>query len=379
MKGSPLRSIGLATAFAFCLLVPEGRVSALAPSQRQIEFFETRVRPILAGTCQKCHGAEKQKGGLRLDSRESALKGGESGAAVVPGKPTESPMIDAVNYRGLEMPPNGKLNPGDIAALAEWVKIGTPWPAEKPHAAASRRSEFTITEEDRRYWALQPVGNPPVPKVRRTDWVANPIDAFVLAGLERKGLAQIHPRARALFIRRLYYDLIGLPPTPEAIDTFVADHSAPAYERMVDELLSRKEYGERWGRHWLDVTRFAQTNGYERDAEKPEAWRYRDYVIASLNDDKPYDRFVIEQLAGDELPDATKDSLIATGFYRLGIWDDEPDNQKAAAWDETDEIVRTTGSAFLGLTLGCAALPQSHVRSHLPGGLLPVCGLLSER
>ena len=323
-------------------------------SRHQIEFFETKVRPILAGTCQKCHGSQSHKGGLRLDSRESLLKGGESGAAVIPGKPDASPMIDAVNYRGLEMPPTGKLNQREIAALAEWVKMGAPWPNEPPSAATSRRSDFTITDEDRHYWAFQPVGNPAIPKVNRADWVANPIDAFVLARLEEKGLAPNPPADPRALMRRLFFDLIGLPPTPEEIDAFAADHSPQAYERLVDGLLSRKQYGERWGRHWLDVTRFAQTNGYERDAEKPEAWRYRDYVIAAFNDDKPYNRFVVEQLAGDELPDATNDSIIATGFYRLGIWDDEPDNQKAAAWDELDEMVRTTGASFLGLTLGCA-------------------------
>ncbi len=356
----------LALVAGLCLLARTVSAAAPAPiSPHQIEFFETRVRPILAGTCQKCHGVEKQKGGLRLDSRESALKGGDSGAAVVPGNPAQSPMIDAVNYRGLEMPPTGKLNQREIAALVEWVKMGAPWPKEQPSASASRRSEFTITDEDRQYWAFQPVGNPRVPKVGRTDWVANPIDAFVLARLEEKGLAPNPPADPRTLIRRLFFDLIGLPPTPEEIDAFLADHSPRAYERLVDNLLSRKQYGERWGRHWLDVTRFAQTNGYERDAEKPEAWRYRDYVIQAFNDDKPYDRFVIEQLAGDELPDPTNQSIIATGFYRLGIWDDEPDNQKAAAWDEIDEMVRTTGSTFLGLTLGCARC-HNHMFDPIP-------------
>jgi Protein of unknown function (DUF1549)/Protein of unknown function (DUF1553)/Planctomycete cytochrome C len=323
-------------------------------SPHQIEFFESKVRPILSGTCLKCHGAGTHKGGLRLDSRESVLKGGDSGAAVVPGKPTDSPMIDAINYRGIEMPPTGKLNSREIAALVEWVKMGAPWPKEAPPAAASRQSDFTITDQDRKYWAFQPVGHPAIPKVRRADWVANPIDAFVLARLEEKGLAPNPPADPRTLIRRLFFDLIGLPPTPEEVDRFAADHSPQAYERLVDELLARKQYGERWGRHWLDVTRFAQTNGYERDAEKPEAWRYRDYVIAAFNDDKPYNRFVLEQLAGDELPDATNESIIGTGFYRLGIFDDEPDNQKAAVWDEMDEMVRTTGASFLGLTLGCA-------------------------
>ncbi len=324
------------------------------PTDKEIEFFETNVRPILAGTCQKCHGADKQKGGLRLDSREALLKGGESGAAVVPGRPDESPMIDAVNYRGLEMPPTGKLAPRQIVALAEWVRMGAPWPKEKPAAAGSRRADFVITDEDRTYWAFQPIGHPQPPIVRAKAWVANPIDAFLLEKLEDKRLMPNPPADPRTLVRRLFFDLIGLPPKPEEIDAFVADHSPQAYERLVDDLLSRKQYGERWGRHWLDVVRFAQTNGYERDAEKPEAWRFRDYVIASFNADKPYNQFVLEQLAGDELDEPTHESIIATGFYRLGIWDDEPDDKRVAAWDELDELVRTTGEGFLGLTMGCA-------------------------
>jgi mono/diheme cytochrome c family protein len=320
----------------------------------QIEFFESRVRPVLAGTCQKCHGVATHKGGLRLDSRDAALKGGDSGAAVVPGNPDASPMIEAVNYRGLEMPPTGKLKPREIEALVEWVKMGAPWPKEATKPTGPSRSEFTITDEDRRYWAFQPIGHPRPPAVKSKDWAANPIDAFILAQLETKELSPNPPAEPRVLIRRVFFDVIGLPPTPEEVDAFVRNPSEGAYARLIDNLLARKEYGERWGRHWLDVVRFAQTNGYERDAEKLESWRYRDYVIDAFNADKPYDRFILEQLAGDELDEPTRESLIATGFYRLGIFDDEPDNQAAAAWDEVDEIVRTTGAAFLGLTLGCA-------------------------
>src|SRR5580704_191599 len=320
----------------------------------QVEFFESKIRPVLAGTCQKCHGVSTHKGGLRLDSRDAALKGGDSGAAVVPGNPDASPMIEAINYRGLEMPPTGKLKPREIQALVEWVKMGAPWPKEDSKSAGPSRGDFTITDEDHHYWAFQPIGHPQLPAVRAKNWVANPIDAFVLASLEEKGLAPNPPAEPRVLIRRVFFDVIGLPPTPEEVDVFVKNPSDEAYSRLIDGLLARKEYGERWGRHWLDVTRFAQTNGYERDAEKPESWRYRDYVIDAFNADKPYDRFITEQLAGDELDEPTPESIIATGFYRLGIWDDEPDNQEAAAWDEMDEMVRTTGASFLGLTLGCA-------------------------
>jgi hypothetical protein len=334
----------------------------------QIEFFESKIRPVLAGTCQKCHGSATHKGGLRLDSREAALKGGDSGAAVVPGNPDASPMIEAINYRGLEMPPTGKLRPREIEALVQWVKMGAPWPQEKKEdakAAGQSRGDFTITEEDRRYWAFQPIGHPRPPLVRTRGWAANPIDPFILARLEAKGLSPNPAAEPRVLIRRMFFDVIGLPPTPDEVDAFVANPSDEAYSRLIDELLSRKEYGERWGRHWLDVTRFAQTNGYERDAEKPESWRYRDYVVNAFNADKPYDRFIIEQLAGDELDEPTAESIVATGFYRLGIWDDEPDNQAAAAWDEVDEMVRTTGAAFLGLTLGCARC-HNHMFDPIP-------------
>jgi hypothetical protein len=348
----------LARCLLFVALIALAPVALRAASPQfppgQIEFFESKVRPVLAGTCQKCHGATTHKGGLRLDSRDAALKGGDSGAAVVPGNPDASPMIEAINYRGLEMPPTGRLKPREIEALIAWVKMGAPWPKEEAKSAGPSRGDFTITDEDRRYWAFQPIGHPQPPIVRTRSWAANPIDAFILAQLDSKGLSPNPPADPRVLVRRVFFDVIGLPPTPEEADAFVADPSEQAYVRLIDSLLSRKEYGERWGRHWLDVVRFAQTNGYERDAEKPESWRYRDYVIDAFNADKAYDRFVTEQLAGDELDEPTRESIIATGFYRLGIFDDEPDNQTAAAWDEVDEMVRTTSASFLGLTLGCA-------------------------
>jgi hypothetical protein len=351
---------------AVCLTATAAIAANPQFAPNQIEFFESKVRPVLAGTCQKCHGGANHKGGLRLDSRDAVLKGGDSGAAVVPGKPDSSPMIEAINYRGLEMPPTGKLKPREIEALVEWVKMGAPWPKEQPTKSdGPTRGEFRITDEDRRYWAFQPIGHPQPPAVHANNWAHDPIDAFILAQLEAKGLTPNPPAEPRVLIRRLFFDVIGLPPTPEEVDAFVANPSEPAYTRLIDNLLSRKEYGERWGRHWLDVARFAQTNGYERDAEKPESWRYRDYVIDSFNSDKHYDRFITEQLAGDELAEPTAESIIATGFYRLGIWDDEPDNQTAAAWDEIDEMVRTTSAAFLGLTMGCARC-HNHMFDPIP-------------
>jgi hypothetical protein len=211
-----------------------------------------------------------------------------------------------------------------------------------------RQREPQITDQDRAHWAFQPLHRPTVPPG------ANPIDAFVLAQLRAKGLAPNPPATPRELVRRAYFDLTGLPPTPEEVTAFEKDPGPDRYERLLDHLLARPQYGECWGRHWLDVARFAQSNGYERDAEKPLAWRYRDYVIKAFNDDKPYDRFVLEQIAGDELPDATAESVAATAFQRLGVWDDEPDDKRMAEFDALDDVLSTTGAAFLGLTLGCA-------------------------
>ncbi|MFO1501877.1 MAG: DUF1549 domain-containing protein [Verrucomicrobiota bacterium] len=330
-----------------------------APSQHDLDFFEKRVRPVLAEHCYACHSAEsdKLKAGLRLDSREALLSGGDSGPAAVPGDPEHSLMIKAVRHldKDLQMPPRkGKLPEDRIEDLARWVQIGLPWPAESQSRSGSAKRTFAITESDRAYWAFQPVRKPALPAVQNKAWIENGIDAFVLAQLEAKGLTPNPPATRRELARRVYFDLLGLPPRPEELAAFIHDPSPDAYERLVDSVLARPEYGERWARHWLDVVRYAQSNGYERDSEKPLAWRYRDYVIRALNEDKPYSRFIQEQIAGDELADATADSVVATGFQRLGVWDDEPDDPKMAEFDALDDIISTTGAAFLGLTLGCA-------------------------
>ena len=334
------------------------------PSRAEIEFFETKVRPLLARRCYKCHGPQKHKSGLRLDSRRSMLAGGESGPAIVPGKPAESLLVEAINYQSLEMPPGAKLKPGEIAVLTRWVKRGALWPNDSSSPPA-RGAEFRITKQDRSYWAFQPMGRTLIPKIQPREWAANPIDHFILSRLEERGLWPNPTASKRELIRRVYFDLIGLPPTPDAVEEFVRDSSDDAYERLIDELFSRQQYGERWGRYWLDVVRFAQTNGYERDDEKPFAWRYRDYVIRCFNEDKPYNRFVLEQLAGDELDRVTHDSVIATGFYRLGVWDDEPDDKLVAGYDELDEVIRAIGSSFLGLTVGCARC-HNHMFDPLP-------------
>lgn len=219
---------------------------------------------------------------------------------------------------------------------------------------ADEMSEYEITDADRDHWSFRVVVRPKIPSVKRRDWVRTPIDAFVLAKLEEVGW---QPNTRAEqrdLLRRAFLDLVGLPPTIDEQETFSADESPQAFERLIDDLLSRPSYGERWGRHWLDLVRYAETNGYERDGAKPSVWRYRDYVINAFNSDKPYDRFVVEQFAGDELPDASTETVIATGFHRLGPFDDEPADFEQDRWDQIDDIIRTTSQAFLGVTVGCA-------------------------
>jgi mono/diheme cytochrome c family protein len=327
-----------------------------APTAAEAQFFEAKVRPVLVEQCGSCHGNGKEKGGLSLESRKAMMAGGDSGPALDLEKPTESLLIKAINHDGRKMPPKSKLSPEQIADLTAWAKMGAPWPGpDKPVATSTiRRGPFQITDADRKHWAFQPVRAPTIPTVKDKDWGTNPIDAFILAKLEAKGLKPVEPASKQELVRRLYYDLTGLPPTPQEAANFVNDPTPEAYEKLVDRLLASPRYGEKWARHWLDLVRYAESNSYERDDPKPHAWRYRDYVIRSFNDDKPYTRFVREQLAGDELPDATNDSLIATGYYRLGIWDDEPSDREMARYDGLDDLVATTGQVFLGLTFDCA-------------------------
>lgn len=324
------------------------------PTAVGIEFFEKRVRPILASACYSCHSHEsdKVKGGLYLDSREGFLKGGESGPLVDPATPGMGRLLESVK-RGnpdLQMPPKKALRPEQVDDLETWVRMGSPWPVEAP-AVSSRKRGFEITESHRQHWSFRPLHRPQPP--RSAKW-GNPVDAFIEAHLASKQLEPSGRASRSELIRRVYFDLIGLPPSPEEVETFVHDDSPTAWERLVDRLLASSHYGEKWGRFWLDLVRFAETNSYERDGAKPHAWRYRDYVIRSFNEDKPYDRFIREQLAGDELPDAGDEGWVATGYLRLGIWDDEPADRELARYDMLDDIVATTGQVFLGLTVDCA-------------------------
>lgn len=322
----------------------------------QVAFFESDVRPLLKASCQKCHGDDPKKirGGLLLTSRTAILKGGDTGPAVDIKNPAASLLLLSITHKhpddAYHMPPTGKLTASQIATLTKWVESGLPW---TPGDNVSTAPQHAVGGPEMSYWAYQPVKQPPVPTVQSPAWVRTPVDAFVLAKLETQGLKPVGPASRATLCRRAYYDLTGLPPTPEQIDAFIADSSPDAYERLIDQLLASPHYGEKWGRHWLDVVRFAETNGYERDGPKPFAWKYRDYVIRSFNADKPYDRFLKEQLAGDEINRDDPDCVTATGFYRLGLWDDEPADPPLALYDGYDDLVTVAGQGFLGMTLNC--------------------------
>ncbi|OWK46756.1 DUF1553 domain-containing protein [Fimbriiglobus ruber] len=341
----------LLVVLALLVIPASARAADTDAAHAAAQLFERKVRPVLVEQCQKCHGQEKQKGGLRVDSRQALLAGGESGPAVVPGDLEKSLLVKAVCWtdKELQMPPAKKLPDAVIADLKGWVKGGAIWPGDEGGTkAATPKGPRVITAEDRNYWAYRAVNPPVVPAGK------NPIDFLIESKLAEKNIPKNAPATPRELVRRAYFDLLGLPPTPEEVDAFEKDKSPDAFAKLIDHLLASPRFGERWGRHWLDVARFAQTNGYEFDQEKPYAWRYRDYVIRSFNQDKPYDRFILEQLAGDELPDVTDDSLIATGFYRVGVWDGEPDDARAAEYDNLDDVVVTAGAAFMGTTFGCA-------------------------
>jgi mono/diheme cytochrome c family protein len=349
------RRVGLPTALLLLALPAlPARAADTAPADSG-RFFETEVRPIIQAQCLTCHGGTKKvRGGLRLTNRDALLKGGDNGPAISLDKPGDSLLLQAVNYRDRKMPPKGRLPQAQIDVLTRWVEMGAPWPADAATAAVKHAGPPPVDDEARRFWAFRPVVRPPVPQVKDRAWVRNPIDAFVLAKLEAAGLHPAPPADRTTLLRRAYYAVTGLPPTPAEVEAFLADPAPDAYEKVVDRLLASPHYGEHWGRHWLDLVRYAETNSFERDADKPFAWRYRDYVIRSLNADKPYDRFLKEQLAGDELNPNDPDALIATGYYRLGPWDDEPVDPVQVYYDELDDVVTTTGQVFLGLTVNCA-------------------------
>jgi hypothetical protein len=341
-----------------CWLQPCWTVRAAEQDDERIRFFETKIRPLFVEHCQKCHGEKEQESDLRLDTADGILQGGASGPTVVAGEPEESLLLVALSYRNeeLQMPPDGKLPDRVIGDVRRWIEDG----AKLPEASGSpmpRRGKIDL-DEARRFWAFQPVDKPPLPQVRDASWPQSPIDHFILAQLEANKLKPATRADKRTLIRRVTFDLIGLPPTPDEIEAFLADDSPDAFAKVADRLLNSVRYGERWARHWLDVVRYADSNGLDENIAHGNAWRYRDYVIASLNHDKPFDQFLIEQLAGDLMPSENErekhERLIATGFLSLGPKVLAEGDEKKLEMDIIDEQIDTVGRALMGLTLGCA-------------------------
>jgi len=354
-----LRNSSIAFAIAGILV----SLPAHAQEAADATFYAEKIHPLLEANCFKCHGGgDKLKAEFRITSRAGLLRGGELGEAVDLENPPASLLLEMVSYKDAEhqMPPKAKLSDDEIALLHEWVEKGVPYDPALEIAGdpgESKRHGFTVSDDDRAWWSYVPLSKVDVPKVTAPEWAGNPIDAFIFSQLEEAGLKPNPIAAPRTLIRRLSYDLTGLPPTPAEVSMFETAYTTnpdKAWRALVDDLLSRPQYGEKWARHWLDLVRYAESNGFERDNSKPEIWRYRDYVIDAFNSDKPYDQFVIEQIAGDEIDEPTQASLTATGYHRLMQWDDEPADRKQHVYDVLADNVLVTTEAFLATTLGCA-------------------------
>ncbi len=327
----------------------------------QLEFFEKKVRPLLARHCYACHGhkAKVLKGGLRLDERRGAFKGGDSGAVIVAGRPDKSLLIRSVRYQALEMPPTGKLKPAEIEVLVTWVKNGAAWPAESSRTQPrTPDGRFDVARARKAHWAYRPMTSPKLPKVKNPKWGVNEVDRFILARLEAAGLPGGPTADRRTLLRRVMFDLVGLPPTPEDIRRFLDDTRPDAWARVIDRLLNSPHYGERWGRHWLDVARYSDGfGGYLDGAALPHAWRYRDWVVRSFNRDLPFDQFVRHQVAGDLLAD-NPEAHFGSGFFAIGPTyksdGGDPDSVAQARSETLDDRVDALSRGFLGLTIACA-------------------------
>ncbi len=350
----PFAVLVLAGCGLFAQATPPMPAADELPPAKQMEFFEKSVRPILVANCFECHSGTTHKGGLRLDSRAAIMSGGRNGPAMIPHKPDESKLIAVLSHEEpLKMPPKQKLKDGEIAVLVKWVKMGAPWPETATTIRTPTLDKvFKITAKDREFWSFQPVANPAPPKVENATWAKTPIDRFVFAKLQANNLKPVEAADKRTLIRRATFDLIGLPPTPEEIDNFLNDESPDAFAKVIDELLASPHYGERWGRHWLDVARYGEDQAHTFQARMyPNGYRYRDWVVKALNDDMPYDRFVKEQIAADliEGPDR-RENLAALGFFALGpVY--YGDGKKL---DQYDDRIDTMTRGFLGLTVACA-------------------------
>ncbi len=348
--------------FAFCWPLLAFSAGAAEPTKEQLEFYKTKVAPLFSERCYKCHSAAegKSKGGLTLDSHEAFLKGGDDGKIVVPGDPASSMLLQRVQSRDPEekMPPKAEtLTLEQVATLTAWVKMGAPFPEGPSASSDNPKGPIAVrdTSAGKKHWAWQPIRSPQIPAVQHTAWVKTPVDNFIAAKLERGGLAPAEQADRATLIRRAYFDLVGLPPMPWEVQAFLDDKTPTAWEKVIDRLLASPHYGERWGRYWLDVARYSDTKGESGKKETPlyvDAWTYRDYVVDAFNRDKPYDRFIVEQLAADKLNLGTdKRPLAGLGFLTLG---DRFNGQKN---DVINDRIDVVSKGFLGLDGGVCALP----------------------
>lgn len=343
-------------------LISTGHVFAQqTATTEQLEFFERSVRPLLVEHCYSCHSndAKQLRGSLYVDSRQGLIEGGDSGEAIVPGDATNSLFMEAVRYEGYEMPPKGKLAPKDIDTFAKWIEMGAPWPKEE--STGPQRETFDLEKRAKEHWAWQPVASPTLPTCENSHWVKQELDHFVLAKLEQQGLTPSKPADRNAIFRRLYMDIIGLPPTAEQLRAFEQDDSENAIENVVDQLLQSPYFGERWGRHWLDLVRYAESRGHEFDNDTPNAFQYRDYVIRALNADTPYDQLIREHIAGDLLKNPRlhpqrkfNESILGTGFWFLGEWVHSPVDILKDESDRFDNMIDVMSKAFQGVTVSCA-------------------------
>ncbi len=333
-------------------------------SAADLEFFEKKVRPLLVEHCYECHSSKSDEleGGLRLDYRGGHLKGGDTGTAIVPGKPAESRLVTAISYSDvdLQMPPETKLPAAKIATLTEWVKRGAPWPKEAIPQVGEAKN-FDLAKRKAEHWCWQPIQNPKLPEPKNPFWATQPLDKFVLAKLEEAGIKPAQPADRRTLIRRAYFDIIGLPPSPEEVEAFVNDRSENAFEKVVDGLLDSPHFGERWARHWMDLVRYAESHGHEFDYPIHHAWKYRDYLIRALNADVPYDQFIREQVAGDLISkprrnpsEGFNESVIGTGFWWLGEATHAPVDVRGDEAGRIDNQIDVMTKSFLGLTVACA-------------------------
>ncbi len=359
------------------------------PTSNQVEFFERRIRPFLASECYECHGAKKQEGGLRVDSRDGLLEGGDSGPALVAGDSAKSLLIELITDKDpdsrmpMERP---KLPDTVIANFVKWVNDGAPDPRDQPPAAdaASSADWQNVFDARKDWWSLKPPRKPALPAVANNNWSRHPVDRFILARLEQHGLQPAAAASPRAWLRRVNFAITGLPPTPEEVQTFLNDKSSDARARVVDRLLDSPHFGERWARHWMDLVRFAESYGHEQDFDIPHAWQYRDYLICAFNADVPYGQFVREHIAGDLLENPRRhptrgfnESVIGTGFWYLHQATHGPVDPLQDEADRIDNQIDVMSKTFLGLTVACA-MSRSQIRRHLDQGLLQPDGV-SER